>query len=172
MLSLVCAALGTVLWVFMGRKKQIFPTVEFYPPQGLTSADVGYLIYGRVDLFDITSLIIYWADKGYLSITEESVKNMFGTKKIFTLTKLRDIPEESQEYEKEMFEGMFYMGDGINVRTDQLENRFYSVGERIKKQVKSSFEYNEETRIFKTNTLCRILLLLSGVIHCPFPIGL
>jgi len=168
-LSLVCAALGTVLWVFMGRKKQIFPTVEFYPPQGLTSADVGYLIDGRVDLFDITSLIIYWADKGYLSITEESVKNMFGTKKIFTLTKLRDIPEESQEYEKEMFEGMFYMGDGINVRTDQLENRFYSVGERIKKQVKSSFEYNEETRIFKkTNTLCRILLLLSGVI-CTLP---
>ena len=163
-------AAGTGLWVLMGRKKQIFPTVEFYPPQGVTSADAGFLIDGRVDSFDITSLIIYWADKGYLSITEETVKKPFGTKKSFTLTKLRDIPDDSQDYEKEMFEGLFFMGDGENVRTDQLENRFYIVGERVKKQIKSSFEDNEETRIFlRTNILCRILLLLTGVISTlPF----
>ena len=71
---------------------------------------------------------------------------------------------------RDRFEGMFYMGDGIRVRTDQLENRFYQVGERVKKQIKSSFEDSEETRIFKrTNTLCRILLLLAGVISTlPF----
>lgn len=170
LVPIACAALGTVLWVFMGRKKQIFPTVEFYPPQGLTSADVGFLIDGRVDSFDITSLIIYWADRGYLSITEEVVKNTFKTKKIFTLTKLKCIQEGSQDYEKEMFEELFYMGDGAKVRTEQLENRFYSVGERVKKQVKSSFEDNEETRIFsKKNILCRLLLLLSGVVSTlPF----
>jgi uncharacterized membrane protein YgcG len=170
LISIACAAAGTGLWMSMGRKKQIFPTVEFYPPQGLTSADAGYLIDGRVDYFDITSLIIYWADKGYLSIAEKEVKKIFGTKKVFTLTKLKDIPDDSLDYEKEMFEGMFYMGDGIRVRTDQLENRFYQVGERVKKQIKSSFEDSEETRIFKrTNTLCRILLLLAGVISTlPF----
>lgn len=169
-LSIVCVAAGIALWGFLGRKKQIFPTVEFYPPQGLTSADVGFLIDGRVDSFDITSLIIYWADKGYLSITEEKVKKMFGTKKIFTLTKIRDIPDASHDYEKEMFEGLFFMGDGVNVRTEQLENKFYAVGERVKKQVKLSFEDNEETRIFsKTNILCRGLLLFTGVVSTlPF----
>ena len=165
LVSIICAAAGTMLWVFVGRKKQVFPTVEFYPPQGLTSADAGFLIDGRVDSFDITSLIIYWADKGYLSITEEIVKKTFGIKKSFTLTKLRDITEDSQDYEKEMFEGIFYMGDGVNVRIEQLKNHFYTVGERVKKQVKRSFEDNDETRIFsKANIMCRLLLLLAGVI--------
>jgi uncharacterized membrane protein YgcG len=170
LVSIACAAAGTALWAFMGRKKQIFPTVEFYPPQGVTSADAGFLIDGRVDSFDITSLIVYWADKGYLSITEETEKKMFGTKKSFTLTKLRDISDDSLDYEKEMFEVLFYMGDGVNVRTDQLENRFYTVGESVKKQVKHSFEANEETRIFlRTNMWCRVLLLLIGVISTlPF----
>ena len=170
LVPIICTAAGTVLWLFMGRKKKIFPTVEFYPPQEVTSADAGFLIDGRVDSFDITSLIIYWADKGYLSITEEIVKKRFTAKKSFTLTKLRDISQDSQDYEKEMFEGLFYMGDGVNVSTDQLENRFYIVGERVKKQVKSSFEDKEETRIFlKTNVLCRVLLLLTGVISTlPF----
>lgn len=170
LVPIACVALGTILWVFMGRKKQVIPTVEFYPPQGATSADVGFLIDGRVDSFDITSLIIYWADKGYLSITEEIVKKLLGIKKVFTLTKLRDISQDSQDYEKEMFEELFYMGDGVKVRTEQLENRFFTVGERVKKQVKSSFEDNKETRIFKkTNILCRILLLLIGVVSTlPF----
>ena len=170
LVPIACVALGTILWVFMGRKKQVIPTVEFYPPQGATSADVGFLIDGRVDSFDITSLIIYWADKGYLSITEEIVKKLLGIKKVFTLTKLRDISQDSQDYEKEMFEELFYMGDGVKVRTEQLENRFSTVGERVKKQVKSSFEDNKETRIFKrTNILCRILLLLIGVVSTlPF----
>ena len=169
-ISIVCASAGAALWVFMGRKKQIFPTVEFYPPQGLTSADAGFLIDGRVDSFDITSLIIYWADKGYLSIAEETVKKRFVAKKSLTLTKLRDISGDSQDYEKEMFDGLFYMGDGVKVSTGQLENRFYTVGERVKKQVKLSFEDNEETRIFlRTNILCRVLLLLMGVISTlPF----
>ena len=170
LVSIACTAAGTVLWLFLGRKKKIFPTVEFYPPQGVTSADAGFLIDGRVDSFDITSLIIYWADKGYLSITEEIVKKRFTSKKSFTLTKLRDISQDSQDYEKEMFEGLFYMGDGVNVRTDQLENRFYAVGEKVKKQVKQSFEDKEETRIFlRTNLWCRVLLLLTGAISTlPF----
>ncbi|MFA7550748.1 MAG: hypothetical protein WCZ68_08415, partial [Sedimentibacter sp.] len=59
---------------------------------------------------------------------------------------------------------------GVNVRTDQLENRFYAVGEKVKKQVKQSFEDKEETRIFlRTNLWCRVLLLLTGAISTlPF----
>lgn len=163
--SITCALAGTGLWIFMGRKKQTVPIVEFYPPQGLTSADVGYLIDGRVDSFDITSLIIYWADKGYLSIFEETVKKVFGTKKSFIFKKLKNMPPGTQDYEVEMFDTLFAMGDGLKVRTEQLEKRFYTLGYRIKKQVKESFENNEETRIFlRTNISCRILLIVTGVI--------
>jgi len=82
----VLAGIGGILfWISMGKRKQSFPTVEFYPPQGTTSADVGFLIDGRVDPFDITSLIIYWADKGYLSIAEYNTKKLLGRKKAFYL---------------------------------------------------------------------------------------
>lgn len=157
--SIISVGIGAVLWIATGRKKQSFPTVEFYPPQGVTSADVGFLIDGRVDPFDITSLIIYWADKGYLTITEHVVKKTFGTKKSFVFTKLKDPADDAREYEHEMFQEMFHLGDGTQVSTDQLENRFYNIAEDIKHQVKSSFEGNEETRIFDTsNTLCRWIL--------------
>ena len=122
------------------------------------------MIDGRVDPFDITSLIIYWADKGYLTITEHAVKKSLAPKS-FVFTKLRDPAEDAREYEHEMFREMFYLGDGTRVSTEQLENRFYNIAENTKRQVKSSFEGNKETRIFdKSNTLCSWLLRIIAIL--------
>ena len=163
LLSIIPIGIGAALWAATGRKKQSFPTVEFYPPQGVTSADVGFLIDGRVDPFDITSLIIYWAHKGYLTITEHTVKKVFGTKKSFIFTKLRDPADDAREYEHEMFREMFYLGDGMRVSMEQLTDRFYATADKIKGQVKSSFEGNKETRIFDvSNTFCRWLLRITA----------
>ena len=169
-LSIIPIAVGAALWMATGRKKQSFPTVEFYPPQGITSADAGFLIDGRVDPFDITSLIVYWAHKGHLSITEHVTKRIFGTKKSFVFTKLKDLSDDAREYEHEMFQDMFDFGDGSQVTMDQLTNRFYVTADNIKREVKSSFEDNKETRIFeRSNILCRWLLglvALLGVLPC------
>ena len=99
MLSVLAGIVGILIWISMGKKKESFPTVEFYPPQGTTSADVGFLIDGRVDPFDITSLIIYWADKGYLSIGEYNTKSYLAQKS-FLLTKLREMDDEAKPYER------------------------------------------------------------------------
>lgn len=165
LLSIIPIAIGTAVWIATGRKKQSFPTVEFYPPQGITSADAGFLIDGRVDPFDITSLIVYWAHKGHLSITEHVTKKIFGTKKSFVFTKLKDLSDDAREYEHEMFLDMFNFGDGKQVSMEQLTNRFYTTADSIKKEVKNSFEGNKETRIFdRSNILCRWLLGLIGLI--------
>jgi hypothetical protein len=55
----------------------VIPTVEFYPPPELTSADIGYIFDNQVDTKDITSLILYWASKGYLAIEETMEKIIF-----------------------------------------------------------------------------------------------
>ncbi len=52
-----------LLWSKKGKSSHIIPTVEFYPPEGLTSADVGFMIDNEVNPMDITSLIIYWVTK-------------------------------------------------------------------------------------------------------------
>ena len=80
-ICLVVGALFIGLWMACGRDKKIIPTVEFYPPEGLTPADVGVIVDGKADKKDLISLITYFASKGYLSITQND-------KKDFTLKKL------------------------------------------------------------------------------------
>ncbi len=170
MLSALAGIAGILIWISLGKKKQSFPTVEFYPPLGTTSADVGFLIDGHVDPFDITSLIIYWADKGYLSIAEYNTKKLFGTKKSFLLTKLREMGEEAKPYERKMFSEMFYYGNGTQVYTEELANRFYRTADEVKSYIKNGFEGDPETRIFdKKNRLCQWLLWLMMVLTV-FPI--
>lgn len=165
MLSVLAGIVGILIWISMGKKKESFPTVEFYPPQGTTSADVGFLIDGRVDPFDITSLIIYWADKGYLSIGEYNTKKLFGTKKSFLLTKLREMDDEAKPYERKMFSEMFLYGNGTQVYTEELSNRFYRTTDEIKYYIKDDFEGDPETRIFdKKNRLCQWLLWFMMVL--------
>ena len=165
LLSALAGIGGILIWLSMGKKKQSFPTVEFYPPQGTTSADVGFLIDGRVDPFDITSLIIYWADKGYLSIAEYNTKKLFGTKKGFLLTKLRDMGDEVKPYERKMFSEMFLYGNGTQVYTEELSNRFYRTADEIKCFIKSDFEGDPGTRIFeKKNAICKLLLWVMMVL--------
>ncbi|MGI6085934.1 MAG: DUF2207 domain-containing protein [Acetivibrionales bacterium] len=170
MLSTLAGIGGILIWISLGKKKQSFPTVEFYPPQGTTSADVGFLIDGRVDPFDITSLIIYWADKGYLSITEYNTKKLFGTKKGFLLTKLREMGDEVKPYERKMFSEMFLYGNGTQVYTAELSNRFYRTADEVKYFIENDFEGDPETRIFdKKNALCKLLLWVMMVL-AVFPI--
>ena len=109
------ALLLGILWLLFGRDKKIIPTVEFYPPEGLTPAEVGFIIDGTVDKKDLVSLIIYYADKGYLSIDQYD-------KKKFRLTKLKDIDPEEKLFARTLFNGLFKTGDTVGL--DELGEEF------------------------------------------------
>ncbi len=49
---------------------------------------------------DVISLILYWADKGYLKMKEKGQKDM-------EFIKLKDIPDSEPRYQKTMFEALF-----------------------------------------------------------------
>lgn len=87
------AVILALLWLLFGRDKKIIPTVEFYPPEGLTPAEVGLVIDGTADKKDLVSMIIYYGEKGYLSIEQYD-------KKKFRLAKLRDIDPEEKMFAK------------------------------------------------------------------------
>ena len=81
-------------------KKQVVPTVEFKSPDNMNPAEVGFLIDGVVDGEDISAMIVYWAGKKYLSISND--------KKNQKLTKLVDkLSDESKNYEKILFDKIF-----------------------------------------------------------------
>ena len=63
-----------ILWYLYGRDPKLVKTLEFYPPDGLTPGEIGYLYDENVDKRDIVSTIVYLADKGYISIEQKSRK--------------------------------------------------------------------------------------------------
>ncbi len=62
------------LWYKFGRDEQVVETVEFYPPKDFNSLDVGFLYKGFANNKDVTSLLIYLANKGYLEIIDLNSK--------------------------------------------------------------------------------------------------
>ncbi len=130
--------ISLMLWLAYGRDSKIFPTVEFYPPDGMTSAEAGYVIDGCVDDKDVVSLILYWADKGYLRIDEKD-------KNEFELVKLKEL-EKAKSYEKTMFNRLFDNGDAVAISS--LKYSFYTTMSATKAGVIDHFESTSERQLF------------------------
>ena len=66
----VLFAIVLALFIWGNNKNKKIPTVEFYPPEGLTSVDVALIYKGKVRNPDVVSLLVSLADKGYLKIEQ------------------------------------------------------------------------------------------------------
>ena len=71
---IIFLVISILLWYIYGRDDQIIETIEFYPPEGLNSLDVGFLYKGKAENKDVTSLLIYLANKGYLEISNKKIE--------------------------------------------------------------------------------------------------
>lgn len=99
------------------RKEDLITPVEFYPPKGINSAEAGYIIDKKISDTDITSLIFYWADKGYLKIHH--------IQDAYYFEKRKPVDADAPVYEQAFFRKMFAHGsDGI-VKKEQLRHLFY-----------------------------------------------
>ncbi|MFA5676299.1 MAG: DUF2207 domain-containing protein [Christensenellales bacterium] len=134
----LCVLLAFLLWVRYGRDEKVFPTVEFYPPDKMTPAEAGYIIDGCVDDKDVVSLLLYWADKGYIKIVERS-------KGDFELVKLKDL-DDVKSFERPMFRKLFAMGDAVAVSS--LKYSFYTTMSTTKTAVKNYFEGAKSRQIY------------------------
>ncbi len=63
-----------IFWKVYGKNKHIIETVEFYPPEGLNSLEIAYIYNGEVKDKDVTSLLIYLANKGYIEIVDDNIE--------------------------------------------------------------------------------------------------
>ena len=92
-----------------GKDPKPVETVEFYPPDKLSSADIGYIYDARVGDKDMTSLVMWFASQGYLKIhasTEETRVFKFEQTKI-TLEKVQPIPKTAPLYQQTFFNALF-----------------------------------------------------------------
>ena len=139
----IVAALGMLLlWFRFGRDPKSIQTVEFYPPEGITSADAGYIIDGTVDKEDVVSLMFYLAQQGCISIEEQG-------KKDFVIHKTGELPPTAKNYEQVFFEGLF-AGGSESVRLSSLKEDFYDTFQATKEMIEQGFK-KRKNRIFPSS---------------------
>jgi len=166
--------LTVLLWLKVGRDDRVVEPVEFYPPKGFNSAEVGFLYKGRADANDVVSLLIYLAGKGYLKITEFEQQSLFVKTKSFKLTKLKEY-EGNNENERLFLTGLFntpkqpsladlkglFSGGGAaqtadytvnrnEVTSEDLKNSFYAT---LNKIVQNLNRKENKLGIFEKNSL-------------------
>lgn len=145
-------ALIAAMWFFFGRDPKLVKTVEFYAPKDLTPAEIGYVVDGTVDTKDLSAMIVYFAEKGYLEINEYEEDQ-------FELIRKTEIASSEPRYARTLFDAYFSHGD--KVKMDELPEDLADFYEVAEEQVKSG--YKGENALYKpVSRVCRII---SGILY-------
>lgn len=107
-------------------KKDVPPieTVEFHPPENMSSAEVGTIIDECVDDIDLMSLIPWWANEGYIFIEEIPDKKGRGGKHAKMLLHLqKKLPKDAPEYQRKLMKALF-PGDSEIADLSKLNKKF------------------------------------------------
>ena len=146
--SILCVIFAILLWIKYGRDKEVIETVEFYPPEGYNSAEVGFLYEGLADNKSVISLLVYLADKGYLKIEETEEQILFSKYKNFKIIKLKEY-DGNNKCERLFFNGLFNSSKATNLdlsKAREIMREAKAQGEKISFQdaLEMSIENNVE----------------------------
>lgn len=168
-LCMVFILIADRLWIKYGKDDQVVETVEFYPPEGYNSAEVGFLYKGSVDRKGVISLLIYLANQGYLKIEETVEKKS----KSFRITKIKDYTGNS-EVEKIFFDGLFKVlkdktakksrteevikekESQESVTVSDLYDKFYKTVDEIRSKINSK---ENKKKIFTSSSMSKLKYL-------------
>lgn len=149
-----CAALAllfaTKFLIF--NRDGLTPVVSVEAPNKMGPLVMGKLIDNKVDQSDVTSLIFYWADKGYLKINLDNPDNV----ELIRIT--QRLPESAPRHEKIMYNNLFLKGDLVKVNS--LNYSFYSTVDTVTKEVNL-----EVGKLYDTKSMCvAILFAIVGAL--------
>ena len=166
LIPLLFLVIALLLWYKYGRDDQVVETVEFYPPQGFNSLEVGFLYNGKAENQDVTSLLIYLANQGYIKIAETEKKVLFTKSKDFKITKLKEY-DGNNVNEQIFLNGLFSKKsksgtDGINeVTSTDLYNNFYITTNKILSNINSKENKN---KIFEKSASSKTIFIILMII--------
>lgn len=158
----ILAALIAVKFLVF-NKDGLTPIVNVEAPNNMDPLVMGKLIDNKVDKSDVTSLIYYWANKGYLkiNITDENSVDGSGIE----LIRIRKaLPEGSPSYQVKMFNKLFAGGD--LVKLSDLTYKFYSTVESVTKEVNAE---NGKLYSGKSMAVAVMFALIGGLVTALTP---
>ena len=165
LLPVICLICSVILWYKYGKEEKIPKAIEFYPPEGFNSLEVGFLYKGKADKLDLASLLIYLGNKGYIKIAKTIEKSAHNHKEyIVKVTKLKDY-DGNNTIEKKLLESLIRHGrsDDDNVVTsDDLYNRYHFQAKNILDNMINCKENKES--IFKKVQWQKFAIILMIII--------
>ncbi len=175
-LPIIFAIIAYSIYKNKGVDDVIVETVEFYPPYNFNSLDMGYYYNGKASPKDVTSLLIYLANKGYIKITDRDEEGNLLKHNNFYITKLKDYDGNDSREEK-FLKGLFkktknytFWGkeieennDNSQVEKKDLTNRFYTTISSIlsSTNTKGNKQKVFEKRDKKSSLIIWILVIIS-----------
>lgn len=158
--------ISLILWRKYGKDNQVIETVEFYPPSGFNSLEIGFLYKGKANHKDVTSLLIFLANKGYIKITETDNKTIFSTDKSFTITKLKEY-DGTNTNEKLFLAGLFKNEEVINLtKANQMVKQAKEQGRKIGyfEALKLSKEKTEKNTVTQADLNNKFYITMNGIL--------
>ena len=126
-IPIIFLIISIILLIKLGENSPLVKKIEFYPPKGFNSAEIGFLYKGFASYKDIISLSIYLANKGYIEIIETEEKSLFKSKN-FIIRKLKDYDGDN-EIEEIFLDGLFAEKNQVTYK--DLYNKFYIIVHEI-----------------------------------------
>jgi hypothetical protein len=175
--SAIGVILSVVLLVFLRQKRDLITVVNITAPDEMDPMKMGKWIDGAVNNEDITSMIYYFANKGYLKIDlsdEDDPK----------LISMGALPDDAPVYERTLFNGLFNGAELVPVENptaetaarmsrmvcvSQLEGKFYEASQTAMQQVPDAPTMYEPKSLFGYISGAIIGLLLAFLL--PFMIS-
>lgn len=146
------------------NKDGLTPIVNVEAPNGMDPLVMGKLIDNKVDKSDVTSLIYYWANKGYIKINMPDEKSVDSGE--IELIQIRTkLPEGSPSYQVRMYTKLFK--DGSLVKLSDLTYKFYPTIESVTKEVNAE---NSKLYSGKSMAFAVLFALIGGLVMALTPI--
>jgi uncharacterized membrane protein YgcG len=93
-------------WIKIPRARKTI-IAQYEPPDKLAPAEVGALVYSKVQPRDISAMLIDLACRGYLKIVEKEKKAFFGKKFTYSLVRQTKTDGDLRDYEKRLLVEIF-----------------------------------------------------------------
>lgn len=159
-----------VAYLYQNRRRKPMTVIEYSAPDDINSAAVGYIMDEVADASDLSSLIVWWASKGYLRIEEKEVEVgiVKRKQKQIILHMIQDLPHDIQGYQRTFWKALF-KGDKTECNiSEDLHDRGSNVKQAIA-ELESAFTGSRKLVNFnKTGMLLIALYFIAGGLSILF----
>lgn len=168
----LCALLigGAFALKLTGKKNGgVVPIVNIKAPKEMDPMEMGYLLDGAVDDEDVTSMLYYFASKGYLTIDFTDQNNPMLERVKVQEGGFVELPEDAPIYQKTLFYGLFKNRQVVGVST--LKEKFYEHVDEAKMQMLLKKRKRYDKKSVTCFILCTVLSVVISFL-CPMLYGL